>query len=85
MNEVRNIKIVSPYGKKGGTRGTGGTNGAAPLFACSPKFRVRDNTGNNVSPLFPEMFPVMIPQMRFTSECSPCSPKKSIREVTFYE
>jgi|GEM_PF-2868502 len=85
MIKVRIIKNVSPYGKKGGTRGTGGTNGAAPLFACYPKFRVRDNSGNNVSPLFPEMFPVMIPRTRITSECFPCSPKKSIREVTFYE
>lgn len=85
MNEIRKIKNVSPYGKKGGTQGTGETNGAAPLFACSPKFRARDNAGNNVSPVFPQMFPVLIPQARITSECFPCSPKKFIWEVTFYE
>ena len=46
-----------PYDKKGGTRGTGGTNGAAPAFACYPIFGIRSNTGNIVPPMFPLMFP----------------------------
>ena len=46
-----------PYDKKGGTRGTGGTNGAAPAFVCYPIIGIRSNTGNIVPPMFPLMFP----------------------------
>ena len=38
-----------PYVKKGGTQGTGGTSGAAPMFACYPKIRVRNNRGEHCS------------------------------------
>ena len=43
-----------PYYKNGGTRGTGGTNGAVPAFACYPIIGARNNAGNIVSPMFPE-------------------------------
>lgn len=74
-----------PYVKKGGTQGTGGTSGAAPMFACYPKIRVRNNRGNIVPSVFPEMFPVIIPQSRITRERFLCSPKNTHTGGFFYE
>ena len=74
-----------PYVKKGEHRVQGEQVARLRCLRVTRKSEFVTTGGNIVPSVFPEMFPVIIPQSRITRECFLCSPKNTHTGGFFYE